>query len=97
MSEPKKGLEFIKAFALLSQLGLSIALPIFGGFLLGRYLDNRLDSGGTWTVILILLGLFGGLGSGYGLIMTTINRGEGLKKDKKNQNKKQPEDREKDP
>lgn len=78
MGDPKK-ISFLKAFALLSQLGLTIALPIFSGVLLGSHLDERLEGGGIYTIILMILGVLGGLMGAYQLIMNTI--GPGRKKD----------------
>lgn len=81
MGNPKKGLEIIKAFALLSQLGLTIALPIFTGVYVGSYLDERLSTGGTLTILLMILGVFGGLTGAYRLIMVSIGRGDESKKE----------------
>ncbi len=81
MGKQKKGLEIIKAFALLSQLGLTIALPIFTGVYVGSYLDERLSTGGTLTILLMILGVFGGLTGAYRLIMVSIGRGDERRKE----------------
>lgn len=72
MGNPKKGSSIIKAFALLSQLGLTIALPIFTGVLVGSYIDERLSTGGRYTMILMILGVFGGFTGAWRLIMVSI-------------------------
>ena len=41
-------------------LGWDLALPIFGGVLLGHMLDRRLDTGYALTLGLLLLGVFTG-------------------------------------
>lgn len=40
-----------------STLGWELALPIFGGVLVGYYLDNRLATGHVFTMGLMTLGL----------------------------------------
>lgn len=39
-------------------LGWELAVPIFGGVLLGHYLDRWLDTGYTFTLGLLMLGVF---------------------------------------
>jgi Putative F0F1-ATPase subunit Ca2+/Mg2+ transporter len=41
----------------LTSLGWMIALPIAGGILAGRFLDQRLGSGGFWTLALLAAGI----------------------------------------
>ena len=48
---------FWRLVAAVTSLGWSMALPIVGGVLLGRYLDERAGGGLVWTVGL----LFGGV------------------------------------
>lgn len=72
MGNFKKGASIVKAFALLSQLGLTIALPIFAGVFIGSLMDERLSTGGRYTILLMILGVLGGLGSAYRLIMASI-------------------------
>ncbi len=48
---------FWRLVAAVSSLGWSMALPIVGGVLLGKYLDEKVGSGFVWTVGL----LFGGV------------------------------------
>jgi len=43
-----------------TSLGWDLALPIFGGILLGHLLDRRLDTRYTFTIGLLLLGIFTG-------------------------------------
>jgi predicted F0F1-ATPase subunit len=50
---------FWQTMAYLTSLGWVMAVPIAGGVLLGRYLDDRLQSGSAWTLAL--------LGAGIGL------------------------------
>jgi hypothetical protein len=43
-----------------TSLGWDLALPIFGGVLLGHLLDRRLDTGYVFTLGLMVLGVFTG-------------------------------------
>jgi len=43
-----------------TSLGWDLALPIFGGVLLGHWLDRRLDTGYVFTLGLMMLGVFTG-------------------------------------
>jgi F0F1-type ATP synthase assembly protein I len=56
----KQGLSDLAKALQAASLGWDLALPIFGGVLLGHALDNRLDTGYIFTVGLLLLGVFGG-------------------------------------
>jgi predicted F0F1-ATPase subunit len=48
---------FWQAMGYLTSLGWVMAIPIAGGVLLGRYLDGRLGTGSTWTLLLLMLGM----------------------------------------
>ena len=43
-----------------TSLGWDLALPIFGGVLLGHFLDRRLDTGYVFTLGLLILGVVTG-------------------------------------
>ncbi len=42
-------------------LGWELAVPIFGGVLLGHYLDQQFETGYTFTLGLLVAGIFVGL------------------------------------
>ena len=48
---------FWRLVAQASQLGWNMAIPIVGGVLLGRYLDDRFDKEFMWTLSLLLMGV----------------------------------------
>jgi len=58
----------LEAFAMLSQLGLTMALPIPLCALAGRWLDDKLGTGMIFFVILLCLGIAGGTVGAYRLI-----------------------------
>jgi len=48
---------FWKLVAEATTLGWNMVIPIVGGVLLGRYLDDRFDKEFTWTLSLLLMGV----------------------------------------
>jgi predicted F0F1-ATPase subunit len=56
--QPEKGPhEFWALVAQASMLGWNLIVPIVGGVLLGRYLDDKLGNEFTWTLSLLLGGV----------------------------------------
>jgi predicted F0F1-ATPase subunit len=58
------GLELL---AQVSTLSWDLVVPIVGGVLLGSYIDNRTESGFTWTLSLLVLGVLIAFGNLYNL------------------------------
>ena len=65
----KKKRTFVEYFALVSQLGLTMAGSILLCFAVGFFLDLWLGTGGIFLVIFILLGVVGGGVTAYRQIM----------------------------
>jgi F0F1-type ATP synthase assembly protein I len=42
--------------ALITQIGIMMIVPIFGGLLVGRFLDDKLGTGNKFLLICIILG-----------------------------------------
>lgn len=62
-----------QALALVTELGLSVGIPIALGALLGDYLDERYGGGrGLLFVVVFLLGLAAGLYNGYRLLRHAV-------------------------
>jgi ATP synthase protein I len=55
----------LEAFALITQLGLTIALPVVLGAAAGHWIDGKLGTGLVFFLILLLLGLAGGFTGAY--------------------------------
>ncbi|MGD9008661.1 MAG: AtpZ/AtpI family protein [Desulfobacteraceae bacterium] len=53
----KRDWRYIRELAYFSSLGLQVALSIFIGFGIGRYLDKRFDTDPWLTVVFFLLGV----------------------------------------
>jgi F0F1-type ATP synthase assembly protein I len=64
-----------------STLAWNLVIPIVGGVMLGHYLDNRNDSGVTWSLSLLVLGVLIALSNLYNLYIE-----QGQKKLDKKQN-----------
>ena len=58
---PSSDFSALTALGLISQLGLTVALPPVGGVLLGVYLDDRFATGRLFTLAGIAIGLVAGL------------------------------------
>ena len=53
----KRDWRYIKDLAYFSSLGLQVALSIFLGFGLGRYLDGRMNTGPWLTIVFFIVGV----------------------------------------
>ena len=65
--KPRNKTIAIDLLAQVTTLSWNLVIPIVGGVLLGAYLDNRLDSGFTWTLSLLVLGVIIALSNLYNL------------------------------
>lgn len=71
----------------LTSIGWELALPIFGGLLIGYYIDRRLATGFIFTLILLIIGVLIGYYSLYKYIELEMLRKKALenRKEKKDQ------------
>jgi len=76
MSDSNNSFGYLRLLALISQLGLSISLPIILGLFLGRYLEDNFAVGRWATIVLMLLGVFAGLQGAYRMVMRAIKQAE---------------------
>lgn len=67
-----------RALAYATTLGWVLALPIFGGTLLGYWLDRRLHTGMTMTLGLMVLGVFIGFYNLYSIMQREADAGRSL-------------------
>lgn len=56
--EEERPENFLQLVAQATTLGWNLVVPIVGGVLLGRYLDDTFDEEFTWTLSLLLMGVF---------------------------------------
>jgi len=57
-----------------STLAWNLVIPIVGGVLLGHYIDKRFDSGVTWTMSLLVLGILIAFSNLYNLYIEHSHR-----------------------
>lgn len=74
MEQPqqRKSPSGLSALALVSQLGLVMALPIVGGVAIGVYMERRFAPKGVWLVLGILLGIVVGGAGVYRILAKEI-------------------------
>lgn len=65
----------MKNLVLITQVGLSLAIPIIVGVLLGGFIDKRLKTGWIFSIIFLFLGIVSGFYNTYKLIMS-LNKPE---------------------
>lgn len=49
-----------KNLALITQIGLSVVIPIILGLALGMYIDKKIGTNMIWTMILLIVGVLSG-------------------------------------
>jgi ATP synthase protein I len=64
----------LEALTLVSQLGLTIAIPIVLGAVAGHWIDGKLNTGMVFFLVLVCLGVVGGLAGAYRQVMTLGKR-----------------------
>jgi predicted F0F1-ATPase subunit len=71
--KPDSDWNLATAFALLGQLGLTVAIPIVLGGVVGKYLDTLLHAHGVVLLLMILLGIAAGAYGAYLLLAKELN------------------------
>lgn len=64
----KKKYGFLANFALVSQIGITMVIPIVLGVWLGGKLDSKLGTKGLFLIVFILLGVASGFRNVYFLV-----------------------------
>ena len=60
--------KYAMQMAFASSIGIAMVLAIFGCLMLGKYLDNKFDSGNVFTFVFLLIGIAAGFRNIYVLI-----------------------------
>ena len=63
-----------EALALVSQLGLTIAIPIVLGAYGGHWLDEKLGTGMIFSIVLLCVGIAGGVVGAYRQVMMVTKK-----------------------
>lgn len=72
MAEDKK--ELFKSLGFLSSVGISLVAAILIGLAMGYYLDQWLDTGPMFTLIMLLMGIISGFRNVYILTNRELRR-----------------------
>ncbi|ONI42202.1 ATP synthase subunit [Candidatus Epulonipiscium fishelsonii] len=72
----KKRRSWISALSLLSQLGISMAVPIFGCIFVGIFLDGITEKSPLWLIIFILLGVGAAFRNMFHIILHEAKKGD---------------------
>jgi F0F1-type ATP synthase assembly protein I len=91
----KKPDSFLQLVVQATTLGWNLVVPIVGGVLLGRYLDDLLGKDFTWTVSLLLLGVLVAFNNLYTMYVEHSGA-EPRKKQKREKRKRRRENRAED-
>lgn len=67
---------YLKYVVLITQVGLSIAVPIIGSIWLGAKIDEYLQTHGLVVMLFVLIGVGTGLTSAYRLVMRVFDKKE---------------------
>lgn len=67
---------FLANFALVSQIGVTMVIPIVLGVWLGGIIDKKLGTGGLFLIILMLLGIASGFRNVYLLVYKQFEKKE---------------------
>lgn len=69
---------YLKHLALVSQIGLLMAIPIFLCIFAGQWLDEKIGTNGVFLIIFMILGV---LAAFRNLFVTVLNKVDSGKKD----------------
>ena len=64
----------LEALTLITQLGLTIAIPIVLGVAAGHWIDGKLGTGMVFSLILLIIGIAGGITGAYRLVAAVVKR-----------------------
>lgn len=67
------GFKNLKYLSLVTQIGLVMAIPIFGMVLFGNWLDKLLGTNGIILIICILAGVYMAFHNLYNIVMRSFN------------------------
>jgi len=72
----KSSKSILQNLALISQVGIMMLIPIFGGVLLGAFLDRQFNTRGIFLIIFVILGV----GTSFrNLYMLSVQKGREYK------------------
>lgn len=69
-----KNAQIAQALSLLSQLSIMMVVSIFGCFFIGRFIDDKLNTGPIFMLIFLVLGIGGAFMSVYKTVIGYTKR-----------------------
>ncbi len=72
--------DYLKHLALVSQIGLLMAIPIFLCLFIGLWLDEKVGTNGLFLIIFLLLGVFAAFRNLFVTVLSKIDDGKKGKK-----------------
>jgi len=70
----EKGNSILRGLAFFSQLGFTLSIPILIGVWAGRWLDDKLQTGNTFLIILLLTGTAAVISTAYVELMAMAGK-----------------------
>jgi F0F1-type ATP synthase assembly protein I len=70
----KKYFKIYSAFALFTQLGFNMAIPIIVGVVIGKYIDKKFNLNNIFLILFLLIGIFSGFVINYRQIMAVTKQ-----------------------
>lgn len=64
----------LESLTLISQLGLTIAIPIVLGAMAGHWLDVKFGTGRIFSILLLLIGIAGGIAGAWNLVTAVTKK-----------------------
>lgn len=74
MGEKNTRMEIAKMFSLVSQLGIMMLIPIFGCAFIGKFLDEKFNTGPVLFLIFLVLGVGGAFMGVYKTLVVYTKR-----------------------
>lgn len=69
-----KNREIIKALSMLTQVGISMFVPIFICILIGSYIDTKLNTGAVFLIIFTIVGVISAFRTLYMITMHNFKK-----------------------
>ena len=66
--------QIAEMLSLISQLGIMMVISIFGCFFIGKFIDDKLNTGSIFTMIFLVLGIGGAFMSVYKTVIVYTKR-----------------------
>jgi ATP synthase protein I len=69
-------MKVLKYLALVSQIGIIMALPLFGSVFLGHWIDEKAGTNGIFLIIFILMGIYVSFRNMFVMILKKTDEGK---------------------